>query len=154
MIEQPHRHWMEYAFREAEKAYDQKEVPIGAVIVFENKIIGRGYNQIEKLQDPTAHAEIIAITAAANYLGSRRLLDTSLYVTIEPCPMCAGAIVQSRIPKLIFGAPDSKAGACGTLYNIVNDDRLNHKVEVLSGVLENKCSLIISDFFRKLRETN
>ena len=154
MIEQAHRHWMEYAFREAEKAYDQKEVPIGAVIVFENKIIGRGYNQIEKLQDPTAHAEIIAITAAANYLGSRRLLDTSLYVTIEPCPMCAGAIVQSRIPKLIFGAPDSKAGACGTLYNIVNDDRLNHKVEVLSGVLENKCSLIISDFFRKLRETN
>jgi tRNA(adenine34) deaminase len=154
MIGQSHQHWMEYAFREAERAYHQREVPVGAIVVFDNRIIGRGYNQIETLQDPTAHAEIIAITAAANYLNSRRLLDTSLYVTIEPCAMCAGAIVQARIPLLIYGAVDQKTGACGTLFNIVQDKRLNHKVEVISGIMENKCSLIMSDFFRKLRETN
>jgi tRNA(adenine34) deaminase len=154
MIEHPHDYWMRYAFREAEKAYEMGEVPIGAVVIFKNRIIGRGHNQTEVLQDPTAHAEIIAITAAANYLNSRRLIDTSLYVTVEPCPMCAGAIIQSRIPRLVYGAVDKKAGACGTLMNIVQDKRLNHRVEVITGILENKCSLIISDFFRKLRETN
>ena len=154
MIEHDHEYWMKIAFREAEKAYDEGEVPIGAIVVFDNRIIGKGYNSIESLQDPTAHAEIIAITAAANYLGSRRLLDTTLYSTIEPCPMCAGAIVQARIPTLVYGAADPKAGACGTLYNIVQDSRLNHRVEIVNGILEQKCSLIMSDFFRKLRETN
>lgn len=147
-------YWMELAFREAQKAYREEEVPIGAIVVFENRVIGKGYNLTEKLQDPTAHAEMIAITAAAENLGSRRLLDTTLYVTLEPCPMCAGAIVLARIPTLVFGCSDPKNGACGTLYNIVQDPRLNHRVNVVSGVLENKCSLILSDFFRKLRETN
>lgn len=154
MIEHDHEYWMMHAFREAEKAYDEGEVPIGAVVVFENRIIGKGYNSIENLQDPTAHAEIIAITAAANHLGSRRLLDTAMYVTVEPCAMCAGAIVQARIPILIYGAADVKAGACGTLFNVVQDARLNHRVELVTGILGNKCSLIMSDFFRNLRETN
>jgi tRNA(adenine34) deaminase len=149
-----HEYWMEQAFREAEKAYDKGEVPIGSVIVHENSIIGRGYNSTETLQEPTAHAEMIAITAAADYLGSRRLTDTRMYVTLEPCSMCAGAIVLARIPMLIFGASDPKAGACGTLYNIIQDKRLNHRVELVKGILDNKCSLILSEFFRNLRETN
>lgn len=147
-------YWMELAFREAQKAYEEGEVPIGAIVVFENRVIGKGYNLTEKLQDPTAHAEMIAITAAAESLGSRRLLDTTLYVTLEPCPMCAGAIVLARIPVLVYGSSDPKGGACGTLYNIVQDPRLNHRVEVIPGILESKCSLILSDFFRKLRETS
>ncbi len=154
MLEMNHEYWMAFAFKEAEKAYREGEVPVGAVIVFDNQIIARGYNLTERLQDPTAHAEMIAITAAAEYLGSRRLLDCSLYVTMEPCPMCAGAIVLARIPKLVFGAVDPKSGSCGTLFNIVQDERLNHRVEVISGILEKKCSLILSDFFQKLRKTN
>ncbi len=154
MLSVNHEYWMEQAFKEAEKAYEKGEIPIGAVIVYQNSIIGKGHNLTESLQDPTAHAEVLAITAAADYLGSRRLLDTAMYVTLEPCSMCAGAIVLARIPMLIFAAADPKAGACGSLYNIVQDDRLNHRVKMISGVLENKCSLILSDFFRKLRETN
>ncbi|NOX36300.1 MAG: tRNA adenosine(34) deaminase TadA [Calditrichaeota bacterium] len=154
MLEHSHEYWMEQAFSEAEKAYEKGEVPIGAVVVFENRVIGRGHNLTETLQDPTAHAEMLAITAAADYLGSRRLLDTRLYVTLEPCPMCAGAIVLARIPLLVYGASDPKAGACGTLYNIVQDKRLNHRAEVISGIMETKCALILTDFFRKLRETN
>ena len=154
MLQFDHEYWMEQAFREAEKAYEKKEIPIGAVLVFENKIIGRGHNLTETLQDPTAHAEMIAITAASEYMGSKRLLNTAIYVTTEPCAMCAGAIVLARIPLLVFGAGDPKAGACGSLFNIVQDQRLNHQAQVIRGVLENKCSLILSDFFRKLRETN
>jgi tRNA(adenine34) deaminase len=143
--------WMEYALKEAEQAYKRKEVPIGAVVVMNNRIIGRGYNQIELLQDPTAHAEMIAITAAATYTGSRRLEQCSLYVTLEPCTMCAGAIVLARIPRLVFGAFDPKAGACGTLYNIVNDARLNHRVETLNGILEERCGAILKEFFGEVR---
>lgn len=154
MLEQNDEYWMEFAFKEAEKAYRKAEVPIGAVIVHQNQIIARGFNQVEMLKDPTAHAEMLAITAAAEYLDARRLLNTTLYVTLEPCSMCAGAIVLSRIPRLVFGASDPKGGACGTLFNIVQDQRLNHQLEVEGGVLEKKCSLILSDFFRKLRETN
>lgn len=154
MLEHNAEYWMELAFREAQKAYEEGEIPIGAVVVFENRVIGKGYNLTEKLQDPTAHAEMIAITAAAENLGSRRLLDTTMYVTLEPCAMCAGAIVLARIPNLVYAAPDPKSGACGSLYNIVQDERLNHRVNVVTGVLENKCSLILSEFFRKLRETN
>jgi tRNA(adenine34) deaminase len=154
MLSANHEYWMEQAIREAKKAYEKGEVPIGAVIVQKNVIIGRGHNLTESLQDPTAHAEILAITAAADYLGSRRLLETTLYVTLEPCTMCAGAIVLARIPVLVYGSGDPKAGACGTLFNIVQDERLNHRVNLISGILETKCSLILSDFFRKLRETN
>jgi tRNA(adenine34) deaminase len=145
--------WMEYALREAEQAYKRKEVPIGAVVVQNNRIIGKGYNQIESLQDPTAHAEIIAITAAATYMGSRRLDQCVLYVTLEPCAMCAGAIVLARIPRLVFGAEDPKAGACGTLYNIVNDARLNHRVETINGVLGDQCGGLLREFFSKVRSS-
>jgi tRNA(adenine34) deaminase len=143
--------WMESALKEAELAYKRKEVPIGAVVIHNGRVIGRGYNQIETLRDPTAHAEMIAITAAATQLGGRRLDNCTLYVSLEPCPMCAGAIVLARIPKLVFGASDAKAGACGTLYNIVQDARLNHRVELVSGVLEEKCSGLLKDFFTKVR---
>lgn len=154
MLHLDHEHWMGQAIREAEKAYEQGEVPVGAVIIYENAVIGRGHNLIETLQEPTAHAEMIAITAAAEYLKSRRLLDTTMYVTLEPCTMCAGAIVLARISQLVIGAADPKSGACGTLYNIVQDQRLNHRVEVVKGVLENKCAIILSDFFRNLRNIN
>jgi tRNA(adenine34) deaminase len=143
--------WMEYALREAEAAYKRKEVPIGAVIIHDARIIGRGYNQIESLQDPTAHAEMIAITAAATNLESRRLEECTLYVTLEPCAMCAGAIVLARVQRVVFGAPDPKAGACGTLYNIVQDDRLNHRVELAGGVLADRCGELLKEFFLKVR---
>jgi len=143
--------WMEQALREAEQAYKRKEVPIGAVIVHNWRIIGRGYNETETLQDPTAHAEMIAITAGATQLQSRRLEACTLYVTLEPCPMCAGAIIQARIPRLVFGASDPKAGACGTLFNIVQDKRLNHRVELVGRVLEGKCSEILKEFFTNVR---
>jgi tRNA(adenine34) deaminase len=143
--------WMESALREAEQAYRRKEVPIGAVIVQDGRIVGKGYNQTETLQDPTAHAEIIAITAAAAGLGSRRLEGCTLYVTLEPCAMCAGAIVTARIPRLVYGTTDPKAGACGTLYNIVDDDRLNHRAVVIAGVLDTRAAAMLSEFFAKVR---
>jgi tRNA(adenine34) deaminase len=143
--------WMESALREAERAYGRKEVPIGAVIVLDGRIIGKGFNQIETLRDPTAHAEIIAITAAASFMGSRRLEGCAIYVTLEPCTMCAGAIVHARIPRLVFGASDPKAGACGTLYNVVQDPRLNHRVEMITGILESRCSALLKEFFQKVR---
>ena len=150
MIE--HEKWMEQAFLEAEKAYQKKEVPVGAVVVCENRIIGRGHNLIETLQDPTAHAEILAITAAANYLASWRLDDTSLYVTLEPCSMCAGAILNARFREVVFGASDSKIGACGSVINILQNDRLNLSVVVIPGILQTKCETILKDFFLKLRK--
>ncbi|MDP2885447.1 MAG: tRNA adenosine(34) deaminase TadA [Ignavibacteria bacterium] len=143
---------MKQALREAEKAYEQDEVPVGAVVVHKGKVVGRGYNQIERLQDPTAHAEMIAITAATNHLQSRRLEECTLYVTLEPCPMCAGAIVLSRIPTLVFATFDPKAGACGTLYNIVHDKRLNHSVHVISGVCDRESEEYLKGFFGRVRK--
>lgn len=151
MFERNDEDFMRLALREAEKAYELKEVPIGAVVVHNNKVIGKGHNQIEMLQDPTAHAEMIAITAATAHLGSRRLLECTLYVSIEPCPMCAGAIVLARIPRIVFGALDPKAGACGSLYNIAHDTRLNHRCTVESGVLREDCAGIIRAFFAERR---
>ena len=147
-----HEKYMELAFKEAEKAFQIGEIPVGAIVIKDNLIIGKGYNQVESLKDPTAHAEILAITAAANYLESKWLQECVLYVTLEPCPMCAGAIVLARIQTLVFGAFDSKAGACSTLYNIVEDKRLNHKVHVISGVCDIKCQTILKDFFTSVRE--
>jgi tRNA(adenine34) deaminase len=144
--------WMESAIREAEQAKKRKEVPVGAVIVHNSRIIGKGFNQIETLQDPTAHAEMIAITAAAAGLGSRRFEGCTLYVTLEPCAMCAGAIVLARIPRLVFGASDPKAGACGTLFNIVQDARLNHRVEHGRGVSGDRSGGLLSEFFAAMRE--
>lgn len=149
-----HEQWMKMALREAQRAFDEDEVPVGAVVVHEGKLIGRGYNQIERLQDPTAHAEMIALTAAANHLGSRRLEGCTIYVTLEPCPMCAGAIVLSRIPTLVFGAYDPKAGACGTLYNIPEDRRLNHRVMVVPGVLDRESEGLLKGFFGRVRSVD
>lgn len=146
--------WMRQALAEAQLALKKDEVPVGAVVVYEDKIIGRGHNQVETLKDPTAHAEIIAIGAAAGYLGSWRLSDACLYVTLEPCAMCAGALVISRVDRLVFGTRDPKAGACGSLFNIVQDPRLNHQVQVLPCVLESECSRILQVFFEKVRRKN
>ena len=146
-----HEQWMNVALQQAQRAFDADEVPVGAIVVREGEIIGKGYNQIEHLQDPTAHAEMIAITAAANHLSSRRLENCTLYVTLEPCPMCAGAIVLARIPTLVFGSYDSKAGACGTLYDIVEDRRLNHTVHVVGGICDKESEILLKRFFAKKR---
>lgn len=144
--------FMAAALREALIARDNEEVPVGAVIVHEGQIIGRGHNQNRQLHDPTAHAEMIAITAACNKVQSRYLESATLYVTIEPCSMCAGAIVLSRLKRLVFGARDPKTGACGSLFNLVQDPRLNHIVDVVSGVRELECGALISEFFQAIRE--
>lgn len=142
---------MKKALDQAIAAWDQGEVPVGAVIVHEERIIAEACNQREMLKDPTAHAEMIAITQAAEVLGSWRLLDCTLYVTLEPCPMCAGAIVQARIPFVVYGAGDPKAGACNTLFQITSDVRLNHQAAVLGGVLQDDCRAILQEFFRQQR---
>jgi len=144
---------MEMALEEAGLAAAEDEVPVGAVIVHADKgIIARAHNQRELLNDPTAHAEMIAITQAARFLESWRLEETMLYVTLEPCPMCAGAIVQARIPTVVFGAVDPKGGACQTLYQITNDLRLNHRCQVIGGVLVERCSELLTDFFAAKRQ--
>lgn len=148
---QPHEPWMRSALAQAAAAEEADEVPVGAVVVFDGNIIAEAHNQREMLNDPTAHAEMLAITQAAEALGSWRLLDCTLYVTLEPCPMCAGAIVQARIPRLIYGASDPKAGACESLYQITSDVRLNHQTVVLGGVMEEECRTILREFFRKQR---
>jgi tRNA(adenine34) deaminase len=139
------------ALEQARRAEQNEEVPIGAVIVHQDEIIGEGYNQRETLRDPTAHAEMIAITQAAQALGDWRLSGCTLYVTLEPCPMCAGAIVQARIPRVIFGTTDPKAGACTTLYQITDDARLNHRCTVLGGVLQEECKGLLQQFFVQQR---
>ena len=147
-----HVKWMKAAFREAEKAFEQDEVPIGAVVVQNGQIIGRGYNQCESLIDPTAHAEIIAITSAANTIKDWRLKDCQLYVTKEPCPMCAGALVNARINMVIFGMYDEKEGCCGSLYQLCRDNRFKHQLTVKGGIMEEACTLMIQEFFKKQRE--
>jgi tRNA(adenine34) deaminase len=143
---------MEMALAEAGRADAEDEVPIGAVIVsYHQGVIAQAHNQREKLHDPTAHAEMIAITQAANALRSWRLEDCALYVTLEPCPMCAGAIVQARLPLVVYGCTDTKAGACHTLYQITNDARLNHRCQVISGVLADRCAALLSNFFAAKR---
>ena len=152
MLETEDEKWMRHALTEARQALKKGEVPVGAVVAYEKRIIGRGHNQVETLNDPTAHAEIIAIGAAAGYLNSWRLTGASLYVTLEPCTMCAGALVLSRIDRLIFGTKDPKAGACGSLYNIAQDIRLNHQLEIIPYILERECSQILQEFFEKVRQ--
>jgi tRNA(adenine34) deaminase len=148
-----HLHHMAMALDEAAVAFDEDEVPIGAVIVsLEHGIIARTHNQREQLHDPTAHAEMIAITQAAQALQSWRLENCILYVTLEPCPMCAGAIVQARLPLVVYGCTDPKAGACHTLYQIASDPRLNHRAQVVGGVEAERCAAILSDFFARKRQ--
>ena len=143
--------YMRLAVDAAHIAEENGDVPIGAVIVCRNQVIGRAYNQREQLKDPTAHAEIVALTQAASFMGSWRLHGCTIYVTLEPCPMCAGALVLGRLDRLVYGCDDPKAGACGSLYDIVRDERLNHRLEVTSGVLANDCSRLLQDFFRQRR---
>ncbi|WP_010531247.1 tRNA adenosine(34) deaminase TadA [Lentibacillus jeotgali] len=143
--------FMKEAIKQAKKAEAMKEVPIGAVVVYEDEVIAAGYNIRESSQTTLSHAELIAIEKANQIIGSWRLEDCTLYVTLEPCPMCAGAIVQSRIKRVVFGAPDPKAGCAGTLMNLLQDGRFNHRTEITSNVLHDECSTLLTDFFRKLR---
>jgi tRNA(adenine34) deaminase len=152
MDENKDQQFMRAAIDQANIALENDDVPVGAVIVCENKIIAKGYNQRQQLNDPTAHAEIIALTAAAEHIGHWRLLNCTIYVTLEPCPMCAGALVLARIDRLVFGCDDPKTGACGSLYNIVQDQRLNHRVEITKGILAEDCSKMLQDFFSIKRE--
>lgn len=149
---QPDELVMREALRLAEKARAADEVPVGALVVREGKIISRGYNQVELLKDATAHAEMLALTAAEAAIGDWRLTDCDLYVTKEPCPMCAGAIVHTRIRRVIFGCPDVRAGAAGTVMNLVANSALNHSCQITGGVLQNECAAILQDFFRKKRK--
>jgi tRNA(adenine34) deaminase len=146
-----HDHFMHVAMEEAERALHENEVPIGAAIVHNGRVIARAHNQREQLNDPTAHAEMIAITQAAHELHSWRLDGCTLYVTLEPCPMCAGAIIQARIPTVVYGAIDPKAGAVHTLFHLLDDRRLNHRAEVIAGVMAEPCSRILSQFFQEQR---
>jgi tRNA(adenine34) deaminase len=145
------REYMQMALEEARKAEAIREIPIGAIVVYQEKVIGRGYNLRETKQDPLLHAEILAIQEAAQYLGSWRLEACTLYVTLEPCPMCAGAILQSRIPRLVYGTKDPKAGCVHSLYHLLNDERFNHQTLVTEGVLADQCAEILRSFFRNLR---
>ena len=146
-----HERWMRFALDQAQRAFDLDEVPVGAVVVYKDRIIGEGFNQREALNDPTAHAEMIAITQASTVLESWRLLGCTLYVTLEPCPMCAGAIVQSRIPNIVYGTTDPKGGACHTLFQITDDERLNHRANVIAGVMQAECKAILQEFFAMQR---
>ncbi|AXY24572.1 tRNA-specific adenosine deaminase [Suicoccus acidiformans] len=147
-----HKQWMRLALVEAEKAAEMGEVPIGAIIVKDGAILARGHNLRESLREATAHAELIAIEAANQALDAWRIEGASLYVTVEPCPMCAGAIINARLSEVIYGTRDPKAGCVGSLMNLLEDERFNHQVEVIEGVLQEDCSLIISTFFRQLRQ--
>lgn len=143
--------WMEEALKQAELAFEDEEVPVGAVIVRDHQIIARAHNQIERLKDPTAHAEMIAITQAANFLGSKWLEGCTLYVTLEPCCMCAGSIVLARLKRVCFGASDPKSGACGSVFDIVRERKLNHRPQVKGGVGAKECGEILTEFFRRQR---
>jgi len=142
---------MNFAIKQAQKAFEINETPVGAIIVYNDKIIAEGFNKRNTIKNPLAHAEIIAINQAANYIGDWRLEQCHMYITLEPCPMCAGAIVQSRIPKIIFGAKNPKAGCAGSIINLLQIEKLNHQVEIVSGILETECSAILKEFFKQFR---
>lgn len=153
-----HERFMLEALKQAQKAFDAGDVPVGAVVVYENRIIARACNQMVLLRDPTAHAEIIALTQASETLSQRQeghrgsLEKATLYVTLEPCLMCSGALINTKCQNLVFGAHDPRAGACGSLYNVVQDDRLNHRLQVVSGVLAEESRFLLKEFFRNLRK--
>ncbi|MFC1525065.1 tRNA adenosine(34) deaminase TadA [Planctomycetota bacterium] len=152
MLEQNHEFYLRAALKEARRALDENEIPIGAVIVFNNQIIARAHNQKERLKDPTAHAEMIALTQAANYLDNWRLLNTTLYVTVEPCAMCASALVQARVNTLVYGTNDSRMGACGSIWNLVRNKHSDHQIEVISNILSDECRELLQKFFRRRRQ--
>ena len=144
-------YFMKKALEEAETAFERDEVPVGAVVVANNRIIGRGHNLTERLNDVTAHAEMQAVTAAANFLGAKFLIDCTLYVTLEPCVMCMGAMMHARLARVVFGAPDPKTGACGSVINLPSESRLNHHTRVEGGVLAHECGEILRNFFKRRR---
>lgn len=152
MLTDKHEYYMRLALKQAGKALKNGDVPVGCVVVYNNEIIGRGYNQVEKRNNPTAHAEMLAIKQAINKYGHKHLLDCDIYVSLEPCSMCAGAIVLARIKNVIYGATDPKTGACGSVLNIVRHNLLNHRCNVISGVLETESTSLIKDFFIQLRK--
>jgi len=147
----PHEHFMKLALQQAVAAFDLDEVPVGAVIVHEDRVIGAAHNRSIQLRDPTAHAEMMAITQAAEAIGDWRLENCTLYATLEPCPMCAGAILQSRIPHVVFGATDPKSGAVKSMFQLLTDHRLNHMSTVVDGVMQEDCGAILTEFFRQKR---
>ena len=151
-MKQTHNYWMKQALIQADKAFKSEEIPVGAVVIKEDKVIGRAYNQREQLNDPTAHAEIIAITAAANTLGDWRLNGCTLYVTKEPCSMCAGAIINARLDMIVFGCYDEAEGCCGSLYQLCGDPRFKTKVSVMGGVMENQSLSLLKEFFNSRRK--
>ena len=149
---QVHQKFMMMAFHQAEIAYNKGEVPVGAVVVYEGRIVGKGFNQVEMLNDPTAHAEMLAISSACATLNQKYLTDCTLYVTLEPCPMCSGAIVWSKIDRVVFGAMDEKSGGCGTVFNISHSKQLNHRAEIIQGIMENDSEYLLKQFFSEKRK--
>lgn len=147
----PHEHFMTQALQQAMAAFEADEVPVGAVIAHEGRVIGAAHNLTRQLRDPTAHAEMMAITQAAEAIGDWRLEGCTMYITLEPCPMCAGAILNARIPHVVYGALDPKAGAAESLYQLLDDDRLNHRASVFSGVFGQECGQLLTEFFRQKR---
>ena len=143
--------WMQYALQLAKKSEERDEVPVGAIIVYKNKIIGEGWNQPISSNNPTAHAEIMALQDAGEKIGNYRLLDSTMYVTLEPCVMCAGAMVHARIAKLVYAVDDQKTGACGSVFNMIQAEELNHNTEIKKGVLEKECQALIKNFFKEKR---
>jgi tRNA(adenine34) deaminase len=148
---QKHQRYMARAFMLAEQAYNEGEVPVGALVVKDGAIIGKGYNQVQRLNDPTAHAEMLAISAACETIHEKYLSECTLYVTLEPCPMCAGASVWSKLDTVVFGAPDANAGGCGSVFNISSSNKLNHQVSVIQGVMEADCEHLMKAFFKEKR---
>ena len=146
-----HEEWMQYALQLAKKSEQRDEVPVGAIIVYKNKIIGEGWNQPISSNNPTAHAEIMALQDAGEKIGNYRLLDSTMYVTLEPCVMCAGALVHARIAKLVYAVDDQKTGACGSVFNMIQAEELNHNTEIKKGVLEKECQALIKNFFKEKR---
>jgi len=142
---------MYQALQQAQRAYDEDEVPVGAIVVYKDSIVAKAYNQVELLNDPTAHAEILAITSACATLESKYLQDCTMYVTLEPCPMCAGALVWSKLSRLVFGAADAESGACGTVFNLAAQKKLNHQIEVIQGIRELECEELLKKFFQNKR---
>ncbi len=146
-----HRYFMEIALEEAKKSVKHNDIPVGCVIIIDNEIITKTHNMVEKLKNSNAHAEFLSINKAMRILGEKYLTEATLYSTLEPCPMCAGAIVLAKIKRVVFGAYDLNAGACGSVFNILHSKHLNHRVEVISGVMQNECSELISNFFKTIR---
>jgi tRNA(adenine34) deaminase len=151
-LSQNHRKYMSEAIKLAEQAYNEDEVPVGSIVIHESRIIGKGYNQVEKLNDATAHAEMLSISAASSTLESKYLSECTLYVTLEPCPMCASAAVWAKAGRIVFGASDAKYGACGSVFNLAQNNSLNHNINIIQGVMEKRCEELLTSYFQQKRE--